>query len=98
MYNEKAAQEEQRRLLKEDAQRERRRIQWVEIIQKVTDLERKRDKSTNKLRRASRQTLTRFNFGVLEDLFVRTAHLNSRLISRINEWEYLLVTDPEGNL
>ena len=39
----------------------------------------------------------KIQFGVLEDLFVRTAHLNSRLISRINDWEDLLETDPEGN-
>ena len=69
----------------------------MEIIQEITDIERERDKITNKLRRASHQTLTRFNFGVLEDLFVRTAHLNSRIISRINDWEDLLETDPEGN-
>ena len=73
MLNEEAAQEEQRRNLR------------VEIIWEITDLERERDKTTNKLRRASHQTLTRFNFGVLEDLFLRTAHLNSRLISRIND-------------
>ena len=97
MLNEEAAQKEQRRLFKEDAQREQRRIQRVEIIQEIADLERERDRTTNKPRRASRQTLTRFNFGVLEDLFVRTAHLNSRLISRINDWEDLLETDPEGN-
>ena len=69
----------------------------MEIIQEIADIERERDKTTNKLKRASRQTLTRFNFGVLEDLFVRTAHLNSRIISRINDWEDLLETDPEGN-
>ena len=80
MLNEEAVQKEQRRLLEEDAQREQRRIQQVKIIQKIADLERKRDKITNKLRRASRQTLTRFNFRVLEDLFVRTAHSNLRLI------------------
>ena len=91
------AMDQQRRLLEEDAQREQRRIQRVKIIQEIADLERERDKSTNKLRRASRQTLTRFNFGVLEDLFVRTAHLNSRLISKINDWEDLFETDPEGN-
>ena len=85
MLNEEAAQEEQRRNLR------------VEIIWEITDLERERDKTTNKLRRASRQTLTKFNFGVLEDLYVRTAHLNLRLISRINDWEDLLETDPEGN-
>ena len=63
ILNEEAAKEEQRRLLEEDAQRERRRIQQVEIIQEIADLERERDKNTNKLRRASCQTLTRFNFG-----------------------------------
>ena len=69
----------------------------MEIILEIIDLERERDKSTNKLRRASCLTLTRFNFGVLEDLFVGTAHLNLRLISRIDDWEDLLETDPEGN-
>ena len=90
---------DQQRMLNEeaDAQRERTRIQQVEIIQEIADLERERDKNTNKLRRASRQTLTRFNFGALEDLFVTTAQLNLRLISRINDWEDLLDTDPEGN-
>ena len=53
--------------------------------------------TTNKLERASHQILTRFNFGVLEDLFLRTAHFNSRLISRINDWEDLLDTDQDGN-
>ena len=48
MINEEAAQEEQRR------------NQRVEIIQEIADLERERDKTTNKLRRASGQTLTRF--------------------------------------
>ena len=85
MLNEEAAQEEQRR------------NQRVEIIREIADLERERDKTTNKLRRASRQTLTRFNFGVLEDLFLRTTHFNSRLISRINDWEDLLDTDQDGN-
>ena len=78
MLNEEAVQEEQRRLLEEDAQREQRRIQRVEIIQEIPDLERERDKSTSQLKKASCQTLTRFNFGGLEDLFVRTAHLNLR--------------------
>ena len=41
MLNEEAAQEEQRRNLR------------VEIIRDITDLERERDKTTNKLRRAS---------------------------------------------
>ena len=85
MLNEEAAQEEQRRNLR------------MEIIREIADLERERDKTTNKLRRASHQTLTRFNFRVLEDLFLRTTHFNSRLISRINDWEDLLDTDQDGN-
>ena len=97
MLNEEAIQEEQRRILEENAQRARVRIQRVEIIQEIADIERERDKTTNKLKRASPQTLTRFNFWVLEDLFVKTAHLNSRIISRINDWEDLLETDPEEN-
>ena len=59
MLNDEAAQEEQRRNVR------------VETIWEITDLERERDKTTNKLRRASCQTLTRFNFRVLEDLFLR---------------------------
>ena len=62
MLNDEAAQEEQRRNLR------------VETIQEIADLERERDKTTNKLKRASRQW---FNFVVLEDLFLRTAHFNS---------------------
>ena len=94
--NAEGAQEEQRRVF-EDTQRECRRIQQMEIIQEIADLERERDRSTNKLRRISRQALSRFNFGVLENLFVGTTDLNSRLISRINNWADLLETDQEGN-
>ena len=97
MLNEEAIWEEHRRILEENAQREWTRLQRVEIIQEIADIERERDKTTNKLKKASCQTLTRFNFRVLEDLFVRTAHLNSRIISRINNWEDLLETDPKGN-
>ena len=64
ILNEEAAQEDQRRIFEEEAQRERRRIKQVEVIQEIADLERERDRNTNKLRRASCQTLTRFNFGI----------------------------------
>ena len=53
------------RRLNEEAQMEQRRIQRIKIIQEIADLERERDKGTNKLKRISHQTLTRFNFGVL---------------------------------
>ena len=69
----------------------------MEIIWEIADLERERDKTTNKLRRASHQNLTRFNFRVLEDLFLRTTQFNSRLISRINDWEDLFAADQDGN-
>ena len=75
----------------------RRRIQLIEIIQEIADLEWERDKGTNKLKRISCQTLTRFNFGVLEELYAGTVLLNLRLITKINDWADLLETDPEGN-
>ena len=45
---------------------EQRREERIKIIQELVDFERERDKETNKLRRMSCQTLSRFNFGVLE--------------------------------
>ena len=51
-----AAQEEQRRLAEEAALAEQRRLQRMELILEISDLEREQDKSTNKLRRSSRQT------------------------------------------
>ena len=77
------AQMEQR--FNKEAQMEQRRIQRIEIIQEIADLERERDKGTNKLKRISRQTLTRFNFGVLEELYASTMLLNLRLITKIND-------------
>ena len=74
--------EEQRRL-NEQAE-ERRRIQRDHVIQEISDLERDRDKNTNKLRRVCRQQLTRFNFAALEDIFVTTAELNSVLTTTKN--------------
>ena len=104
--NDEGAQIEQRRLDDEGAQIERRlireaqmerRIQRIKIIQEMADIEREREKGTNKLKRIGRQTITRFNFGVLEELYAGTVLLNSRFISKINDWADLLVTDPEGN-
>ena len=45
----------------------------------------------------SRQTLSRFNFEGLENLFIATTDLNSRLNSRINDWADLLESDEDGN-
>ena len=90
------AMEEQRRL--NEQVEERRRIQRNATIQEIADLERDRDRNVNKLKRVCRQRLSRFNFAALEDIFVTTADLNQRIISRISDWEELLDSDPEGNL
>ena len=85
MLNEEAIQEEQRRILEENAQRELTRIQRMEIIQEIADLERERDRTTNRLRRSCNQTLSKFNFGRMEDLYIALMDLDSRLSLRIND-------------
>ena len=54
-------QEEQRRILEENAQREHTRIQGMEIIQEIAGLDRERDRTTNRLGRSCNQTLSKFN-------------------------------------
>ena len=54
-------QEEKGRILDRDAQREQRRLHRMEVIQEIADLERERDKITNRLRRSCNQTLTKLN-------------------------------------
>ena len=90
-------QEEERKILEENAQREQTRIQRMEIIQEIADLERERDRTTNRLRRSCNQTLSKFNFGRMEDLYIALMDLDSRLSLRINDWEELLDSDKSGN-
>ena len=90
-------QEEQRRILEENAQREQTRIQRMEIIQEIADLERERDRTTNRLRRSCNQTLSKFNFGRMEDLYIALMDLDSRLSIRINDWDEFLDSDESGN-
>ena len=58
--------EEQRRNAEETAaaaaEAEAIRMQHMDLITQIADLERERDRFTNRLRRLNRQTLTRFNF------------------------------------
>ena len=67
--NQENALEEQRRNAEETAaaEAEERRLQQMELITQIADLERERDKFTNRLRRLNRQTLTRFNLEGLEN-------------------------------
>ena len=90
-------QKEQGRILDEDAQREQIRMHRMEVIQEIADLERERDRTTNRLRRSCNQTLTKFNFGRMEDLYIALMDLDSRLSLRINNWEEMLDSDESGN-
>ena len=42
----------------------------MDIDQELTDLKHERDKESNKLRRKYTQTLSRFNFGALEEIYI----------------------------
>ena len=88
-------QEEQGRILDKNAQREQIRVQRMEVIQEIADLERKRDRTTNSLIRSCNQTLTKFNFGRMEDLYIALMDLDSRLSLTINDWEEFLNTSQE---
>ena len=81
--------EEQRRNAEETAaataEAEAIRLKHMDLITQIADLEKERDRFTNRLRRLNRQTLTRFNFEGLEDTFISTTNLNSRLNSRLND-------------
>ena len=92
--------EEQRRNAEETtaaAEAEAIRLQRMDLITQIADLERDRDRFINRLRRLNRQTLTRFNFEGLEDTFITTTNLNSRLNSRINDWADLLESNEDGD-
>ena len=83
-------QEEQGRIVGENAQREKIRVQRMEVIQEIADLERKRDRTTNRLRRICNQALTKFSFGRMEDIYLALMDLDSRLNFRINDKEEML--------
>ena len=90
-------QEEKGRILDRDAQREQRRLHRMEVIQQTADLERERDRTTNRLRRSCNQTHTKFKVGRMEDPYIALMDLDSRLSLRINDWEELLDSDESGN-
>ena len=69
----------------------------MELLTQIANLERERDKFTNRLRRLNCQTLTRFNFEGLENTFITTTNLNSRLNLRINDWADLLESNEDGD-
>ena len=96
MFNPEEALEEQRRA-ELAAEVEGRRVQRMELILQIADLERERDRCTIRLRRMCNQSLSKFNFGRMEDLYIALMDLDSRLSLRINDWEELLDSDEAGN-
>ena len=95
MFNHGEALEEQRRA-EQAAEAEGRRVQQMELILQIADLERDQDRSTNRLRRMSHQTLSTFNIEGLETVYIATTELNSQLNERINDWADLLDKDEAG--
>ena len=95
LCQQKALEEQERRAA--EAEAEQRRVQRIELIQQIADLEREQDKCTNRLRINCNQTLSKFNFGRMEDLYIALMDLNSRLSIRINNWEEVLNSDESGN-
>ena len=68
----------------------------MEIIRELADLERERDKITNRLRRKARQTISRINFSELEEGYSHLKEVHSRFLSKVDDWTELLETDEEG--
>ena len=72
-------------------------IQSEAILAEIGVLERERDRISCRLKRKSRQLLTRFNFQDLEDSHIAAIDLYTRLNSRIEDWADLLEVDKDGN-
>ena len=79
---------------KESKQKQDRRL---DLVQQVSDLERARDLSVNRLRRLINRNISVVNFSIIEENYRNLQNINSDLNSRILDWEDLLQTDEEGN-
>ena len=89
-------QEEQGRILDRDAQREQRRLYRMEVIQEIAEFERERDRNTNRIRGICTQSLTKFNFGRIEEIYITLIDFNSRLNHMINDWEEMFDSDESA--
>ena len=70
--------------IEEEAFLEQRWEARMKLIKEMADLECERDKETDKLKRKARQTLLRFNFRVLEEMYGQVRNLSLSLISRMD--------------
>ena len=84
---------EEQRIQAEAALQDRR----LDLVQQVSDLERARDLSVNRLRRLINRNISVVNFSIIEENYRNLQNINSDLNSRILDWEDLLQTDEEGN-
>ena len=84
---------EEQRIQAEAALQDRR----LDLVQQVSDLERARDLSVNRLRRLINRNISVVNFSIIEENYRNLQNINSDLNLRILDWEDLLQTDEEGN-
>ena len=68
----------------------------MEIIRELADLERERDRITNRLRRRACQTISRINFSELEEEYSHLKEVHSRFLSKVEDWTELLETNEDG--
>ena len=73
--------EEQR--LQEEANLQERRNRRIELVQQISDLEKVRDLSVNRLRRLVNRVITVVNFSIVEENYLNLVNVNADLNTRI---------------
>ena len=86
---------EERRLQEEAFQQERRNRR-IEIVHEISNLEKTRDLTVNRLRRLINQSVSQYNFTIVEDQYLALSNTNSKLNIKILYWEELLDLDENG--
>ena len=88
---------EEERRLQEEALQEERRNNHIKVMRPISNLEKNRDLTVNRLRRLINRPISEYNFSVVEDQYIALSNLNSELNVRILDWEELLDLDQTGN-
>ena len=84
---------EEERRLREEAILQERRNRRIEVVREISDLEKARDLTVNRLRRLINQSITAANFTTVEENYLNLSNVNSELNTRILDWEDLLELD-----
>ena len=84
---------EEERRLQEEALQEERRNNRIKVIQVISNIEKNRDLTVNRLRRLINRSISQFTFTVVEDQYLALSNINSELNLRILDWEELLDLD-----